>query len=69
LVLPPIPSGPTQRLLQHSSAKRKFLLAEDKGTAMSLIIDSFFTGNKLDESFTCNGTITAKGKGWDTRSP
>lgn len=32
------------------------------GTAMSLIIDALFTGNKLDESFACTGTITADGK-------
>lgn len=32
------------------------------GTAMSLILDSLFTGNKLDESFACTGAITADGK-------
>ncbi len=32
------------------------------GTAMSLIIDSLFTGNKLDEKFACTGAITADGK-------
>ncbi len=32
------------------------------GTAMSIILDSLFTGRELDDSFACTGAITADGK-------
>jgi hypothetical protein len=55
-----IPSG--YKVEMAFEDKDGLLDGPSAGTAMSLIIDALFTGNKLDERFACTGTITADGK-------
>jgi hypothetical protein len=55
-----IPSG--YRVTITFEDKDTLLDGPSAGTAMSIILDSLFTGRELDDKFACTGAITADGK-------
>ena len=55
-----IPSG--YRVTITFEDKDTLLDGPSAGTAMSIIVDSLFTGRELDDKFACTGAITADGK-------